>query len=43
MIELDIGNNEFDHDAVIDVMGTLNYKECILEVINLDNPFLKSI
>lgn len=43
MVELDMGNNEFDHDAVIDIMGTLNYKECALEVLNLDNPYLKTI
>ena len=43
MVELDIGNNEFDQNAVISIMDTLNYKECALKVLNIDNPYLKSI
>jgi hypothetical protein len=43
MVELDIGDNEIDHDGIIDLTTTLNQTNSTLEVLNCEKPLFNSV
>lgn len=43
IVELDLGDNEIDHDGVIDLTTTLNETNNTLEILNADKPLFNSV
>ena len=43
LLELNLGNNEIDHDGMIGISSVLNCSNYTLEVLNIENPRYKTI
>jgi len=43
LLELNLGNNDINHDGIIGILSVLNCSNFTLEVLNIDNPSYSTI